>query len=77
MKPHIPSSVEILALLKPLDHSQMLELSRISGVPLPTLWNIRGDRTKNPGIETVRKFLRFVSKKGVLQGQPSVVREAA
>lgn len=62
MNKSIPSGAEVRAKLAPLGHAQVLKLSELSGVPLPTLWNIRSATTKNPGIDTVRKFLPFVSK---------------
>lgn len=65
MVKHIPSGAEIRASLLALSYSQVRELSKLSGVPFNTLWNVRkgeeGGGTTNPGIETVRKFLPFVA----------------
>jgi predicted transcriptional regulator len=60
MASEIPSGVEIRATLLVLSHSQMQELSRLSGVPFTTLWKVRSGETKNPGIETVRQFASHI-----------------
>lgn len=61
MKSNIPSTSELRASLLALGHAQMQELSRLSGVPFNTLWNVRKGATTNPGIETVSKFIGHIS----------------
>lgn len=65
MVKQIPSAAEVRARLLALSYSQVQELSRLSGVPFNTLWNVRkGEEggTSNPGIETVRKFMPHIAK---------------
>lgn len=60
MNSSIPAAADVQAALKRLDHAQMHELSKLSGVPFTTLWKVRAGDTANPGIETVRKFMPHV-----------------
>lgn len=67
MRSTIPSTAEIRAALETLGHSQVQELSRVSGVPFTTLWKVRDGTTVNPGLETVAKFIKFLPE---LSGAP-------
>jgi predicted transcriptional regulator len=49
------------ARLLPLGHSQLQKLALDSGVPFTTLWKIRSGETRNPGIDTARRFYPLVS----------------
>lgn len=60
MSTSIPSVSQVRGKLSKLGHAQLQRLSRLSGVPFNTLWNVRQGTTENPGIETVRKFLPHV-----------------
>lgn len=61
MASSIPSVDEVRRCLKALGHSQLQALARLSGVPFTTLWKVRNGETENPGLETVRKFMPFLS----------------
>jgi len=50
------SSQELRSSLAQLSHAQIQRLAKNSNVPLTTLWKIKDSTTKNPGIETMRKF---------------------
>ena len=67
MNTELPSIGEIQALLRPLHHRAMQLLARLSGVPFPTLWKIKDGTTRNPGVETVRRFLPHVAKAAEFQ----------
>ena len=43
-----------------LNLKQLDRLSELSGVPVPTIYKIRREETKNPGIDTVRKILPHI-----------------
>lgn len=60
MKSNFPPISDVRAELEALGHAETQELSKISGVPFTTLWKIRDGTTKNPGIETVRQFVRHI-----------------
>ena len=64
METVIPTAAEVRALLSKLSTKQLEQLSVLSGVPAPTIFKIRYDDTKNPGIDTVGKFLPFIAKAG-------------
>lgn len=52
----IPSPEEVKSALQPLGYAEMQELSRLSGVPLTTLWKYRTGETADPGLSKVRAF---------------------
>ena len=63
---------------------QIDRLAELSGVPAPTIYKIKLKATKNPGIETLRRFLPHVD--AVLreqaaptstEGAPQIPAEAA
>ena len=56
MELHIPGVDEVQAALKPLSLKQIDRLADLSGVPAPTIYKIRNGDTRNPGVETLRKF---------------------
>ena len=60
----IPSAADVQCALSTLSHAQMVKLSDMSEVPFGTLWKVRVGVTKNPGIDTVRKFLPLIGKAG-------------
>jgi hypothetical protein len=60
MKAEIPSGAEVRALLAPLGHAATQRLAALSGVPFGTIWNVREGHTKNPGVDTVRRFLPHI-----------------
>ena len=64
MLKQIPSAADVRVALSPLTHSQLAKLSDLSEVPFGTLWKVRTGVTKNPGIDTVRKFLPLIGKAG-------------
>lgn len=68
MNTPIPAASSVRAELEALGHAQMQRLAELSGVPFTTLWKVRNGETKNPGIETVRKFVPHIR---------TVVRRAA
>jgi predicted transcriptional regulator len=45
-----------------LEHGQMQELARKSGVPLSTLANIRSTSKQGPTVDTLRKFWPLLLK---------------
>lgn len=45
-----------------LSHSEVGELSRLSGVPFTTIWKIRAGVTWNPGMETVGNFWPHIAE---------------
>jgi hypothetical protein len=51
---------EVHATLAPLSYAQVCALSRLSGVPLTTLWKIRMRDTVDPRIGTVGQFMPHV-----------------
>lgn len=51
-----PPLAMVRARLNQLTQAEMHQLAADSGVPFPTLMKIRHGTTKNPGLETVRKF---------------------
>lgn len=52
----IPPLALIRTRLEAMSQTQIKSLAKDSGVPFGTLMKIRHGVTKNPGIETVRKF---------------------
>lgn len=62
MNESIPSAAEVAAALAQLTFAQLERLASISGVPLTTVYKIKSGETTNPGIETVRKFARFIAQ---------------
>lgn len=60
MSPLLLSPEQVRAQLAPLTHAQLQALAKASGVPFTTLWKVRSGVTKNPGIETVGKFLPYI-----------------
>lgn len=60
MASKIPSAVDVQKRLSPLGHAQIHELALLSGVPFGTLWKVKVGDTKNPGVETIRKFWEFL-----------------
>ena len=60
MQPQLPSARQVRAELAQLSHAQVQALSKASGVPFTTLWNVRSGTTKNPGIETCAQFLPHI-----------------
>lgn len=71
MATQIPSAEAVRERLLALEHGQMQELARKSGVPLSTLSNIRNSDKRGPSVDTVRKFwphlLRLAVKKPAVQ----------
>lgn len=57
MEAAFPTVAAIREALDPLTIAQLTALAETSGVPFTTLYKIKLGDTKNPGIETVRKFL--------------------
>ena len=58
----LPTVEQIQAALKPLDYPAIQRLSVLSGVSSSALWNIRQGIAKNPGVDTVRKFVVHIQK---------------
>jgi hypothetical protein len=56
MQSHLPTIQQVAEALNELGHSQLVALSKDSGVPFTTLWNIRSGATTNPGLGTVGNF---------------------
>lgn len=56
----IPPTSVVQEQLSALTHAEMQQVSAASGVPFTTLWKIRDGTTKNPGMETVRKFVPHI-----------------
>lgn len=56
----IPTARMVRARLERLTPPQLKQLAQDSEVPFGTLMKIRIGETKNPGIETVRKFFDLV-----------------
>lgn len=52
----IPSIETLRAALEPLTMRGLEELAAKSGVPFTTLYKIKLGTTRDPGLETVRKF---------------------
>lgn len=62
MKPKLITATQVREALKPLNHSQVQRLSKLSEVPFATLWHIREEHSKNPGVDTVGKFWPHIPK---------------
>lgn len=61
MANQIPSADDVRERLLALEHGQMQQLARDSGVPLSTLSNIRASKSgQGPTTETLRKFWPFL-----------------
>ena len=60
MDTSIPSAEQVRHRLLALNLKQLDRLSELSGVPVPTIYKIRREETKNPGIDTVRKILPHI-----------------
>lgn len=52
----LPTAAEVRDRLQQLPRRRVLDLSKSTGVPFPTLVKIRNGQTINPGVETVRQF---------------------
>ncbi len=68
-----PSASEIRSLLESLTLRQLHILSDLSGIPFPTIRNIRYGATPNPGIETVRQVLIHVRAAAATNPTPTEV----
>jgi predicted transcriptional regulator len=55
-----PSVEDVRAQLAPLSMKQLERLEQLSGVPAPTIYKIKLGDTKNPGVETLRKFVQHI-----------------
>jgi predicted transcriptional regulator len=55
-----PSAEQVRAALQPLTLKQIDRLAELSGVPATTIYKIQRAETKNPGVDTVRKFLPHI-----------------
>ncbi|HNB43269.1 MAG TPA: hypothetical protein PLL72_03640 [Burkholderiaceae bacterium] len=62
MSNEIPSVTEVRARLADLSLAQLDELAAASGVPCPTIYKIKYGQTRNPGIETVRRFIGHIDR---------------
>lgn len=60
MCPDIPSAEQVRVALRPLTLRQLDHLARLSGVPATTIYKIKRGETRNPGIETLREFVRHI-----------------
>jgi predicted transcriptional regulator len=60
MNTDFPTSTEIRDRLSPLSYAQIAVLSRLSGVPVTTLWKVRNGETSDPRIDTVAQFLPHI-----------------
>jgi predicted transcriptional regulator len=60
MNPICPSTEDVRARLLALKDGEIERIAGDSGVPASTLWKIRIGATKNPGVETVRKFFHLL-----------------
>lgn len=58
----VPSVSDVRAALLPLTLKQIVRLSEMSGVPWSTIYKIQRQETRDPGIETVRRFLPFIDQ---------------
>lgn len=56
----VPSASDVRAALLPLTLKQIVRLSQLSGVPWTTIYKIQRQETRDPGIETVRRFLPYI-----------------
>jgi hypothetical protein len=56
MNSDIPSAQELSLRLQRLSHQQLIGLASSSGVPFTTLAAVQRGATKDPRVETVRKF---------------------
>lgn len=56
----IPSADDVRAALAPLSLKQLDRLAALSGVAATTIYKVKRGETENPGIETVRKFMRYI-----------------
>lgn len=61
MRTSIPSVADVQGTLLGLSGQQLQVLSGLSKVPLTTLYNIRSNKTENPGLDTVAAFMRHVA----------------
>lgn len=52
----IPSIDSLRAAMAPLTQKGLEELAAKSGVPFTTLYKIKRGETRDPGLETVRRF---------------------
>lgn len=56
----VPSAADVQAELRPLTRAQLQQLGAAAEVPWTTIDKIRRGETRDPGIETVRRFLPLV-----------------
>lgn len=56
----MPSIAEVRAALAPLTLKQIDRLAELSGTPAATIYKIKNGNTANPGIETLRGFVRHI-----------------
>lgn len=62
MEPIIPSAEAVREALFGLTLKQVDAVAEQSGVPASTIYKIKRGETKNPGVETLRKFMPYVRK---------------
>lgn len=53
----LPTTAELRAALESLTRAQITQIAEISDIPFTSIMNIRSGVSKNPGIETVSRFL--------------------
>lgn len=58
----IPSAEDVRAALAPLSLKQLDRLAALSGVAATTIYKVKRGETENPGIETVRRFMRHLAQ---------------
>jgi len=61
MEPLPPSAEDVRALLAPFTMRQIFVLAAMSGVSWTTIYKIKRNETRNPGVETLRRFMPYVA----------------
>jgi predicted transcriptional regulator len=63
MASQLPTFSDLKGRLAGMTHAEVQKLATQSGVPFMTLWNIRAGNTKNPRLETLRKFWPLINRR--------------
>ena len=75
--PPLPTTAQVRQALLLLRNPQLEKLAQLSGVPLGTIWKIRGGLSKNAGMDTVHKFQPYVDALAAQAAEAAVVAASA
>lgn len=75
--PPLPTTAQVRDALLKLRNPQLEKLAQLSGVPLGTIWKIRGGLSKNAGLDTVQRFQPYVEALAAQAAEAAVVAATA